>query len=187
VVGGICKLPFLPFGLPPDALDEHFSNPTVVCRVLNYLSKSGADHAGCNPHTDNGWFTLLAAANNFFMSSPSVKQPTHWSRSPVYPVAVPNRGWVGTLEERLGPYAGNSLEDKEAYDWAYDMPAHGSATPFQGPNSWPDLPPNQFREPLEVFRDSLMVVARQMLKMFCSARGLPPDASPHDLVRVSFF
>jgi len=128
----------------------------------------------------------FAASNRFFASPDAVKDPTHWSRANVYPWNVPNRGWVRTLEERLGPYAGNSLELKEAFDWAYDLPAAGREAPFHGPNAWPALPPGDFREPMENFRDSLLVVARNVLKMFCAARGLPPTSLDKDFDNPTF-
>lgn len=128
----------------------------------------------------------FSAADRFFTSPGAVKDPTHWSQSKVYPLTVPNRGWVGTLEERLGPYAGSSLEQKEAFDWAYDLPANGNETPFHGPNSWPDLPSGEFRQPLEDFRDSLMVVAKQLLQMFCCARGVQATALDQEFSNPTF-
>merc|ERR1719491_2260364 len=46
-------------GLPLDAYDAKFSDPTIVCRTLRYPASLGSDACGCNAHTDQGFFTLL--------------------------------------------------------------------------------------------------------------------------------
>lgn len=46
-------------GLPMDAYDSKYTDPTIVCRTLRYPASLHEDACGCNAHTDQGFFTLL--------------------------------------------------------------------------------------------------------------------------------
>jgi len=121
----------------------------------------------------------LSAAGRFFALPPSDKAAVHFSRTKVYPgtLGLPVRGYVGVQEERLGPYPGDAPESKEAFDWSAEKPPHGDQTPFHGPNLWPhQLPDEEFRVPLESFRDHLLNVARRFLCQISLAQGMQVDA-----------
>lgn len=121
--------------------------------------------------------SCLGAARRFFALPAASKIDVHSSKARVYPgtLGLPVRGYVGSMEERLGPYPGDAAETKEAFDWAAELPERGAETPFHGPNLWPpSLPEDAFRTPLETFRDGLLGVGRRLLAQTCVARGLAP-------------
>jgi len=122
----------------------------------------------------------LHAASTFFDLPAAKKRTAHWSKTDVFPgtLGLPVRGYIALGEERLGPYPGDDLEQKEAFDWAMEKPTFGDLTPWHGPNLWPADPCDRaaLEGPLSSFRDMMMDAAARLVRMMCVARGLPSTA-----------
>ncbi|MEN3305874.1 MAG: hypothetical protein V7603_2076 [Micromonosporaceae bacterium] len=111
---------------------------------------------------------LLTVTQRFFAQPMPVKMRSYIGNSPNH------RGYVPEGEE---VFAGGTVDRKEAFDLALDLPAddpdHLAGNPLLGPNQWPDVA--GFAAAASGYHGAVLALGRLVLRGFAMALGEPAD------------
>jgi isopenicillin N synthase-like dioxygenase len=175
-------------GIPVvDVAGLRSADPAAQAAVGAELRQAAVDNGLCYVSgtgiPDEHFDALLDVTKRFFALPLETKMDSYIGRSSNH------RGYVPVGEE---VFSGGTVDAKEAFDLALELPADDAqyldGVPFQGPNQWPrvdgaELP--GFRSAVSTWYADVLALGGQLFRGFALAMGQPADFFAPYLTRSS--